>query len=518
VSSTVGAVLAAPGEPLDASTRTLMTSRFGHDFGRVRVHTDARAAQSAQALNAHAYTVGRDIVFNAGQYRPRTNMGKQLLAHELTHVMQQRHLDPAPMPQPLKLGPSHDRYEAAAEAHGGRLTAATPASLPPLSAPRVQRSAIGSFFSDLFSLSPGPFSAIYRLFGGENYSREELQAYLDHLAGGSIEDRYDSDNKARAVVGRQGEFKPLTTPIKILLIQEMLSGATLDADEKGILSLLRAASAAERSQMVQKIGRERLWDDFSGANRRALEAITLTAADFADPKLIDRLKALSPEDLAEYRDNALDGAVKSQIEQLLRLQKITTPLGMETAFEPGGTATLTIGGVAVRVQPDTTTDDEAWRDSAYTSIGLAGGTIEYIPAGDGTVKSVTNPGQITATMQTVYGPGARRTGPSGYGRGTTAEDVAAGTTSLGFHEGRHGLDFFEFLRNNPAPVLTGKAGDTVETFEKAMEDYGAAVTAYQDRLLRFSVEHTDCPGKPIPPPKLTAMKLSATLCEDIPQR
>jgi hypothetical protein len=67
-----------------------MESRFGHDFGTVCVHTDAKAAASARAVNAIAYTVGRDIVFGAGQYAPESPTGRRLLAHELTHVVQQR--------------------------------------------------------------------------------------------------------------------------------------------------------------------------------------------------------------------------------------------------------------------------------------------------------------------------------------------------------------------------------------------------------------------------------------------
>jgi len=77
------------GRPLDAETQALMEPRFGHDFSNVRVHTDGRAAESAQAVNALAYTVGRDVVFDAGQYAPDTQIGKQLLAHELTHTLQQ---------------------------------------------------------------------------------------------------------------------------------------------------------------------------------------------------------------------------------------------------------------------------------------------------------------------------------------------------------------------------------------------------------------------------------------------
>jgi len=83
-------VLKSPGRSLDDRTRTFMESRFGRDFSRVRVHIDARAAESARAVNALAYTVGRDVIFGAGRYAPNTRTGERLLAHELTHVVQQR--------------------------------------------------------------------------------------------------------------------------------------------------------------------------------------------------------------------------------------------------------------------------------------------------------------------------------------------------------------------------------------------------------------------------------------------
>jgi hypothetical protein len=84
----VNEVLHSDGQPLESTTHDFMRSRFGHDFGRVRVHTDARAAESASAVNALAYTVGRDIVFAAGRLAPHTSEGRKLLAHELTHVLQ----------------------------------------------------------------------------------------------------------------------------------------------------------------------------------------------------------------------------------------------------------------------------------------------------------------------------------------------------------------------------------------------------------------------------------------------
>ncbi|MCK4791236.1 MAG: DUF4157 domain-containing protein [Desulfobacteraceae bacterium] len=83
-------VLRSSGQPLDVTTRAFMEPRFGHDFSQVRVHTDARAARSAKAVNALAYTVGNDIVFDKGQYSPDTNEGNRILAHELSHVLQQK--------------------------------------------------------------------------------------------------------------------------------------------------------------------------------------------------------------------------------------------------------------------------------------------------------------------------------------------------------------------------------------------------------------------------------------------
>ena len=83
-------VLRSPGDPIDPATRSLMETRFGHDFSRVRVHVDAEAAASARVVNARAYTVGRDVVFGRGQSAPHTSAGRHLLAHELAHVVPSR--------------------------------------------------------------------------------------------------------------------------------------------------------------------------------------------------------------------------------------------------------------------------------------------------------------------------------------------------------------------------------------------------------------------------------------------
>ena len=88
-------VLRSPGQALDAATRAFFEPRFGQDFSGVRVHDGTRAAESAHDVNAHGYTVGHSVVFGAGQFAPGTHEGQRLLAHELTHVVQQagRHGD-----------------------------------------------------------------------------------------------------------------------------------------------------------------------------------------------------------------------------------------------------------------------------------------------------------------------------------------------------------------------------------------------------------------------------------------
>jgi hypothetical protein len=246
-------VLRSPGQPLDADTRAVMEPRFGHDFSRVRVHaaplsatqsklaigqpgdqyeyeanqvadivtqmpepgrveastpgpgldfgvvrihTDAKAAESARAVDALAYTVGRDIVFRERQYAPGTAAGRRLLAHELTHVVQQSQQRGAP----------------------GRL----------------QRVGFFESIGIFFGLIEGDFSD------------KELQEYLDKVVKNDrIEGSYDSDNKARAIVRKwmaSGQRFVLGSTEKKLLILEMQDGYVSDGDKNCILNLLENSS------------------------------------------------------------------------------------------------------------------------------------------------------------------------------------------------------------------------------------------------------------------------------------
>jgi len=207
-SEAVSASLAGSGEALDARTRSAMEARFGRGFGHVRVHTGARAAQSARELHAVAYTAGADIAFAPGQYAPHSPRGRHLLAHELAHVVQQTGAAPAPL--------------------------------------FVQRRSVLESIGIFFGLVEGDFSD------------QELEGYLRQVTKDQrIEGSYDSDNKARAIVRRWRAADPkfnLVADQKVLLIKEMLDGPTLDADERAILDLLRFSDNADLRQILGPSG------------------------------------------------------------------------------------------------------------------------------------------------------------------------------------------------------------------------------------------------------------------------
>lgn len=111
------------GAPLAPDVRGEMEARLGHDFSDVRVHTDSAAHESAASVNAHAYTVGSNVVFQRDQYDPGSTAGKTMLAHELTHVTQQRagEVDGAPAAGGIKVSDPSDRFERAAVDNADRV-------------------------------------------------------------------------------------------------------------------------------------------------------------------------------------------------------------------------------------------------------------------------------------------------------------------------------------------------------------------------------------------------------------
>jgi LysM repeat protein len=261
----VDEVLRSPGQPLDAGTRGFMEARFAHDFShvqthglapqraarglevgaaddtfereadrvaervmqsepgesaphtrmdfsRVRVHTDQRAAASAQELNALAYTVGNDVVFGAGQYAPQTTSGRALLAHELTHVLQQQ------------------EWTQGSEAS------------PPVQRKARERTPVFSGIYDFFS------NIVQAISSG--FSPDTLEEYLDTIIQtGQIEDSFDSDNKAYEVykLWKAGKDKQeikvgkrvyrLDDKLKKLLSKELTQGSVADEEKRAAQEL-----------------------------------------------------------------------------------------------------------------------------------------------------------------------------------------------------------------------------------------------------------------------------------------
>lgn len=190
-------VLRSPGQLLDVATRAYMESRFGQDFGNVRVHTGAQAAASAQAVDAQAYTVGRDIVFAEDRFAPATLDGKRLLAHELAHTLQQ---------------------QGSASRPAAQLTVNQPGDAHEIEADRVADSVVDTAASVAPAMlrRDAPGQSIHRQKGGDKakaapaWTADELKKMLDTCDGGlgiwAKAKKANGDNDPKIVPGAGGEM------------------------------------------------------------------------------------------------------------------------------------------------------------------------------------------------------------------------------------------------------------------------------------------------------------------------
>ncbi|MEA1865829.1 MAG: DUF4157 domain-containing protein [Euryarchaeota archaeon] len=205
-------VLRSPGQPLGPETRTFMESRFGHDFSRVRVHTDARAAESARAVNALAYTVGHKIAFGTGQYTPETTMGQRLLAHELTHMVQQRE-QPRSVTRNLSINQPNDVYEREADRIAGLVTRGQMVCrISPLgSKAQIQREFTACFETNVEEFRRSPMCTPPTRVVGPGQSAEEICGVYP---GGSTDCEVDEETgeiSGRVVVD-VSETNPCVSP------------------------------------------------------------------------------------------------------------------------------------------------------------------------------------------------------------------------------------------------------------------------------------------------------------------
>ncbi len=183
-------VLNSAGQPLEESTRAFMEPRFKHSFSQVRIHTDARAAESAYAVDALAYTVGQNIVFGEGQYRPHSVEGQKLIAHELNHTLQQsawgsNRMSGSPLEIESATSPSEQESKAAANAIMNMPS-------PDLASMRLGGAGPARPIALQRKISPG-FSRIKELMRERGFLQKDITERETHEVLGLLRDLSDED-------------------------------------------------------------------------------------------------------------------------------------------------------------------------------------------------------------------------------------------------------------------------------------------------------------------------------------
>jgi hypothetical protein len=301
-------ILRQPGVPLDASTRAFFEPRFGRDFSTVRVHTDSRAAVSARAVNARAYTVGRDIVFDEGQYSPRSTGGKTLLAHELAHTIQQGPRSASPWQQDI-------RHAAPSTVLQRDLATPSPDVFRP-SQPDLTDSQI----QDAIDYNRSVYDLAHTVT-------------IQSILGGPVTGSWTANN-IRAIVATQERFKlrpdgkvgPLTFgPIKslerheavlelryvcIFVGQQELFGRQARRFTKTVMPDHRLIEASSMEEALVKI-MDNSTTALKGGTAAHIKEIVLiahgNASGFLKIPLVKGLRGTTPEELGQLQDNFKKG-------------------------------------------------------------------------------------------------------------------------------------------------------------------------------------------------------------------
>jgi Domain of unknown function (DUF4157) len=438
-------VLQSSGQPLDAGTREFFERRFGHDFGQVRIHADAKAADSAAAVDARAYTVGRQIVFSPRSYRPSSPEGRRLLAHELAHVIQQ---SPAGAPARVQRQPQG----------GGSGGALDPDDQKVVDA--AQRE------SAKFKCNVGPI-----LFG---ILRKHFAEDMRKVAGVGCEE---------PLPGLRTEFSAVNPkdPKQTRSVPMIYAGK----------AFIASTDAAHLSDRIAEVGQEiEKIDEWRLAN------FLIDSKDLSNPRITGPIRSMSAAQLMDYRDKTKDAEVKRYAENLITF---STPTQAGATVDPlSGNMAVPINGVNIQIQPDVRgaagiTGGETKESLELNPVRIPGYDIE-----NGVVKNF--PGYApSATLKIVtrYQAGVTPETPSSYGRGTTPEDIRNKATAGRVHEGSHGEDYIDFVRNNPLPIFMGKNGDRVRDFEAAKRAYLSALSTWRKQINDLSITKTDCVGKTI---------------------
>jgi uncharacterized protein DUF4157 len=465
------------GDTLPNPLRSYFEPRFGYDLSTVRVHADGEAASAARAVQARAYTFGRNIVFGAGEYAPTTAEGKRLIAHELTHVAQQ---------QP-ELRRDRSETPAAARSIGTHASGTMIArQTPPQSQPPQDQAQTGQptqspaeRIVNMHSLLEGSIlgDAATQLAQANAILRERCQPRARHVL------YVTSDATGGPKVKPMLTLTPQQTALRFPAPENGRAPLMFDPSFFAELTVPTFENrVAEVQTALQELVRWR-FDQFA-----------IDAQDLQDEYVETRLRGMhttdaGTRDLRIYQARTTDTAVRDHIAQILGTTT-TIPAG---ATMGASSTTLRIGTTDVTILPDTTGGSRNHTDFRPDPLAIFISATTH----GGVVTSFSGvPTAFRITLQTTYATatGNPETTTSAYGRGSTAADQAAGNTSLRFHESQHGADYLEFLRNNPRPQFTGTVGMPVSSAHTAITTYLAQHAAWLRAMDRFSLTRTDCVG------------------------
>ena len=446
------------GSGLDSDTQKFMSSRFGHDLSTIKIHANEEAARLNQEINARAFTVGRDIYFNEGEYQPGSEKGKLLLGHELTHVIQQQQtgaIQRAPQVQ----------APVATNWWDDKSIGIKPQKLfwddMTLFFPKDKRKFSGSGFGNVTNIECDDrrMVVIGKAYAEETDALKRKAWLVPVIEKADLlrynEGRIDNEDltnikitgKLKALSGNElkSYIKKLTEMGKYITNDQVI--AYLNADDKDKTKIISAEN-------------EKLLDWKFTENR-------LTDADLKDEKTNTRLRGLNTAQKLEKETKAKEFAEKTgedtaKLQTFLHTQTQTsTPVPDEATVNSAGGFTMSFPNVDVIVLPDksggkgneTSLKNNLPKGSFNFSSGADGLITSFFRISGKTRTPLAFPSKLVITIQTSYQDISKVDETSAYGKGTTEQDIKWGATTLRFHEGSHGKQYIDFIRSHNFPSL-----------------------------------------------------------------
>ena len=445
------------GMPLPTETRMDFESRFGHDFSKVRVHHDSESVDSAKAISAKAFTLGNNIVFGSGQFNPNNFDGKKLLAHELTHVIQQG--------KATSFGSnghaaSHQTQGNVVQKKDGEKKAKPKQDIKKaLKAQKMVWDDLRAFFPDDIGKVAGT---------GFRESVGYLQTNLTEDKEG-----------------------PETSSAPIIYVGNDYFNES-DADKR----------------------KEKLQAEVDKINKWRIETARIENDDLKSAKVKAMLQDLSAQKKLEVIGKLKEkkGAANDKVIEYLNKVMQSTPIVPGATARDEGGFEVQFDNVKIIVLPDV-------YNSASVSTG-AETRIKSVPDnpnwyrypgftwdGHGKINSMTftpSKPDIVYSVQTFYSSGVNPRSTSGYGVGTRSTDTTSEEKTLGHHEGTHGEEFINSIKAGTAgtkwPAYTGKIGDNRQPFETAHDAWRVNIKKFQDMIKKAvddNAQKVDCVGKTI---------------------